>query len=273
MIMPSLPAAASNSDCRRRSHPDCRAITRICATSSSAGAREAGCAVEIDPVGNIFGRRPRTDHSLPPVAIGSHLDTQICGGQYDGVLGVMCGLEAIRTLNDRAVQTSATKPLPMIRDDHRKPLASYSAPWTARSLAACSAELHHYAGPNPISRSPDLPICEYDCETERSKRTREDAILTTLNRLSSLSNACTSRKRKRTRRPEVPSADRSVSVIMPLPHCCYSLGSNPRLLSSWKVAYAVIRKGAIPMTKHILMLTTVTFALMRGSGKCSGRFR
>ena len=71
----------------------------------------------------------------------------------------------------------------------------------------------------------------------------------------------------------MPSADRSVSVIMPLPHCCYSLGSNPRLLSSWKVAYAVIRKGAIPMTKHILMLTTVTFALMRGSGKCSGRFR
>ena len=73
-------------------------------------AREAGCAVEIDPVGNIFGRRPGTVHSLPPVAIGSHLDTQICGGQYDGVLGVMCGLEAIRTLNDRAVQTSATKP-------------------------------------------------------------------------------------------------------------------------------------------------------------------
>jgi beta-ureidopropionase / N-carbamoyl-L-amino-acid hydrolase len=73
-------------------------------------AREAGCAVEIDPVGNIFARRPGTDQSLPPVAIGSHLDTQICGGQYDGVLGVMCGLEAIRTLNDRAVQTSATKP-------------------------------------------------------------------------------------------------------------------------------------------------------------------
>jgi N-carbamoyl-L-amino-acid hydrolase len=64
--------------------------------------REAGCSVEIDPVGNIFARRPGTDDSLPPVAIGSHLDTQICGGRFDGVLGVMCGLEAIRTLNDRA---------------------------------------------------------------------------------------------------------------------------------------------------------------------------
>ena len=73
-------------------------------------ARDAGCTVEVDPVGNIFARRPGTDSTLPPVAIGSHLDTQICGGQYDGVLGVMCGSEAIRTLNDRAVQTSATKP-------------------------------------------------------------------------------------------------------------------------------------------------------------------
>ena len=68
-------------------------------------AREAGCAIEVDPVGNIFARRPGTDASLPPVAIGSHLDTQICGGRYDGVLGVMCGLEAIRTLNDRAIRT------------------------------------------------------------------------------------------------------------------------------------------------------------------------
>ena len=57
-------------------------------------AREADCAVEVDPVGNIFARRPGTDASLPPVAIGSHLDTQICGGRYDGVLGIMGGLEA-----------------------------------------------------------------------------------------------------------------------------------------------------------------------------------
>jgi N-carbamoyl-L-amino-acid hydrolase len=68
-------------------------------------AREAGCAIEIDPVGNIFARRPGRDNHLAPVAIGSHLDTQICGGRYDGVLGVMCGLEAIRTLNDRGIET------------------------------------------------------------------------------------------------------------------------------------------------------------------------
>src|SRR5437879_13816036 len=67
--------------------------------------KKAGCTVEIDRLGNIFARRAGTDANLPPVAIGSHLDTQICGGRYDGVLGVMCGLEAIRTLNDRGMRT------------------------------------------------------------------------------------------------------------------------------------------------------------------------
>ncbi|MEI6204609.1 MAG: M20/M25/M40 family metallo-hydrolase, partial [Enhydrobacter sp.] len=68
-------------------------------------ARTAGCTVEIDRLGNIFARRAGTDPSLPPVAIGSHLDTQICGGRYDGILGVLCGLEVVRTLNDRGLAT------------------------------------------------------------------------------------------------------------------------------------------------------------------------
>jgi len=68
-------------------------------------ARQAGCGIEIDRLGNIFARRAGSDPSLPPVAIGSHLDTQICGGRYDGVLGVLCGLEVVRTLNDRGLTT------------------------------------------------------------------------------------------------------------------------------------------------------------------------
>ena len=70
-----------------------------------AWAKEAGCTVEIDRLGNIFARRAGSDPSLPPVAIGSHLDTQICGGRYDGILGVLCGLEVVRTLNDRGLAT------------------------------------------------------------------------------------------------------------------------------------------------------------------------
>jgi N-carbamoyl-L-amino-acid hydrolase len=68
-------------------------------------AKDAGCTIEIDRLGNIFARRPGRDPSLPPVAIGSHLDTQICGGRYDGILGVLCGLEVVRTLNDRTLET------------------------------------------------------------------------------------------------------------------------------------------------------------------------
>lgn len=68
-------------------------------------ARAAGCTVEVDAIGNIFARRAGTDPSLPPVAIGSHLDTQINGGRYDGVLGVLAGLEVVRTLNDRNITT------------------------------------------------------------------------------------------------------------------------------------------------------------------------
>lgn len=67
--------------------------------------REAGCAVTVDQVGNIFARRAGRDESLPPVLIGSHLDTQVNGGRYDGIVGVLAGLEAIRALNDRGIET------------------------------------------------------------------------------------------------------------------------------------------------------------------------
>jgi len=66
-----------------------------------AWCREAGCTVSIDRVGSIFARRKGTDDSLPPVVIGSHLDTQVNGGRYDGIVGVLAGLEVIRTLNEK----------------------------------------------------------------------------------------------------------------------------------------------------------------------------
>ncbi|MFC0216875.1 N-carbamoyl-L-amino-acid hydrolase [Pseudochelatococcus lubricantis] len=65
-----------------------------------AWCREAGLGVEIDTMGNIFGRRAGQDDTLPPVMIGSHLDTQINGGRFDGIAGVLAGLEVVRTLND-----------------------------------------------------------------------------------------------------------------------------------------------------------------------------
>ena len=62
--------------------------------------RQAGLAVSVDEVGNIFARRDGTDNNLAPVLIGSHLDTQINGGRFDGIAGVLGGLEVVRLLND-----------------------------------------------------------------------------------------------------------------------------------------------------------------------------
>ena len=66
---------------------------------------QAGCTIKIDKMGNIFARREGTDSSLPAVLTGSHLDTQPTGGRFDGVYGVLTGLEVIRCLNDMDIQT------------------------------------------------------------------------------------------------------------------------------------------------------------------------
>ena len=66
---------------------------------------EAGCTVTVDRMGNIFARRPGKNNDLPPVVTGSHLDTQPTGGKFDGVFGVLAGLEVIRTLNDINFET------------------------------------------------------------------------------------------------------------------------------------------------------------------------
>ena len=68
-------------------------------------AEEAGCTVKVDAVGNIMCTRPGEDMSLPPVGTGSHLDTQPTGGKFDGVYGVLSGLEVVRSMNDQGIQT------------------------------------------------------------------------------------------------------------------------------------------------------------------------
>jgi N-carbamoyl-L-amino-acid hydrolase len=69
--------------------------------------REAGLALRVDAIGNMFARRPGEDAAAAPVMIGSHLDTQPNGGRFDGAYGVMAGLEVVRALNDAGVRTRA----------------------------------------------------------------------------------------------------------------------------------------------------------------------
>ncbi len=66
---------------------------------------DAGMTMGVDQMGNMFFRRDGTDPDALPVYVGSHLDTQPTGGKYDGVLGVLGGLEIVRTLNDLKIKT------------------------------------------------------------------------------------------------------------------------------------------------------------------------
>ncbi len=68
--------------------------------------KEAGCTVRIDTMGNIFARRAGSNNDLPVVMTGSHIDTQPTGGKFDGVYGVLAGLEVIRSLNDHNIETN-----------------------------------------------------------------------------------------------------------------------------------------------------------------------
>ncbi|MHA7151488.1 M20/M25/M40 family metallo-hydrolase, partial [Burkholderia pseudomallei] len=74
--------------------------------------RDAGMAVRVDAIGNLFARRAGADDTQPAVLVGSHLDTQPEGGRFDGAYGVLAGLELVRTLNDRGIVTG--KPIEIV---------------------------------------------------------------------------------------------------------------------------------------------------------------
>lgn len=67
--------------------------------------REAGMQIAFDAIGNLFARRAGQDDSLAPIVMGSHLDTQPKGGRFDGIYGVLGGLEVVRSLNDLGIIT------------------------------------------------------------------------------------------------------------------------------------------------------------------------
>ena len=64
-----------------------------------------GCKVTVDQMGNIFAVRPGKNANVAPVMMGSHLDTQPTGGRYDGILGVLSALEALRTIHESGYET------------------------------------------------------------------------------------------------------------------------------------------------------------------------
>ena len=90
-------------------------VRRLALTQTDAQGRglfrgwceQAGLTVRTDMMGNMFARRPGRDPARAPVLFGSHLDSQPTGGKFDGALGVMAGLELMRSLNDFNIVTEA----------------------------------------------------------------------------------------------------------------------------------------------------------------------
>jgi N-carbamoyl-L-amino-acid hydrolase len=70
-------------------------------------AETLGCEVTVDDMGAMFARRPGQRADVPPILMGSHLDTQPTGGKFDGVLGVLAAVEALRTLVEAGYETYA----------------------------------------------------------------------------------------------------------------------------------------------------------------------
>ena len=90
-------------------------IKRLTLTKEDAAVRHwfkeqteaLGCKVIVDEVRNMFAIRPGKRSGIDPIAMGSHLDTQPTGGKFDGVLGVLGGLEALRTIVESGLETNA----------------------------------------------------------------------------------------------------------------------------------------------------------------------
>lgn len=80
-------------------------------------AREIGCSERLDQVGNLFLRREGSDPQRPAVMVGSHLDSQPTGGRFDGALGVLAGLEVLRTLHERGLEHTAPVELAIWTDE------------------------------------------------------------------------------------------------------------------------------------------------------------
>ncbi|WP_375459718.1 Zn-dependent hydrolase [uncultured Enterovirga sp.] len=101
MELAQIGATANDGVCRLAASPEDGAGR----DRFAAWCREAGLDMRVDRIGNMFARRRGRRDDLPPVLVGSHLDSQPTGGKFDGAFGVLAGLEIVRQLNAREMDT------------------------------------------------------------------------------------------------------------------------------------------------------------------------
>jgi N-carbamoyl-L-amino-acid hydrolase len=103
MEMAKIGAIAGDGNCRlAMSAEDAQARTLF-----ASWCHAAGMSLQVDGAGNMFALRAGRNPALPPIAAGSHLDTQPHGGRFDGISGVLAALEVVETLNDAGIETEA----------------------------------------------------------------------------------------------------------------------------------------------------------------------
>src|SRR5262245_33397730 len=122
-------------------------------------SKAEGCTITVDRMGNMFARRAGKDNSRKPVAMGSHLDTQPYGGKFDGVFGVLSGLEVIRTLNEQNIVTDV--PLEIINWTNEE--GARFAP----AMLASGVFVGHYDLEFALSRTATDNGAEFAAELER----------------------------------------------------------------------------------------------------------
>lgn len=93
--------ATDKGGCNRQALTDLDVEARMLFAS---WCQQEGMTVDYDAAGNMFARFEGSDPGLAPVVIGSHLDTQPTGGKFDGVLGVLAGLEVVRTFREAGIR-------------------------------------------------------------------------------------------------------------------------------------------------------------------------
>ncbi|MCD5978151.1 Zn-dependent hydrolase [Pseudomonas quasicaspiana] len=101
MDMAQIGATAKGGNCRLALSAEDKAGREL----FMSWCREAGMTLSFDAIGNLFARRAGLNEELEPIVMGSHLDTQPKGGRFDGIYGVLSGLEVVRCLNEQGIRS------------------------------------------------------------------------------------------------------------------------------------------------------------------------
>jgi acetylornithine deacetylase/succinyl-diaminopimelate desuccinylase-like protein len=133
---------------------------------AAAWMRDAGLEVSVDESGNLVGRLPGDDPSLPELWTGSHLDSVPQGGRFDGALGVVAGIEAVERLGRR----SRTLAVVAFRDEERG-CAGSRGRCDAGGLPGAFVELHHEQGPRLAAAGAPLGVVTGIVGYKRGTRT------------------------------------------------------------------------------------------------------